>query len=62
VILTASPAPLPVMEIAARAGSSPYPYRVLHGARLTQLLAAARPFTDQESEPSPAPPADMLFG
>jgi spermidine synthase len=62
VILTASATPLPVLEIAARAGSSPYPYRVLHGARLTQLLAAARPFTDEESEPSPAPPADMLFG
>jgi spermidine synthase len=62
VILTASPAPLPVAEIAARAGSSPYPYRVLHGARLSQLLAAARPFTDEESEPSPIPPADLLFG
>jgi spermidine synthase len=62
VILTASPTPLPIQEIAARAGRSPFPYRVLHGARLTQLLAAARPFTDEESEPSPAPPADLLFG
>jgi spermidine synthase len=62
VILAASSAPLPVPEIAARAGSSPYPYRVLHDARLAQLLAAARPFTDDESEASPAPPADLLFG
>jgi spermidine synthase len=62
VILTASAAPLPIQEIAARAGRSPFPYRVLHGARLTQLLAGARPFTDEEGEPSPLPPADLLFG
>jgi len=62
VILTASAAPLPTVEIAGRAGRSPYPYRVLHGARLDQLLASARPFTEDESEPSPVPPADLLFG
>jgi len=62
VVLTASTAPLPVAEIAALAGRAPYPYRVLHGARLTQLLAAARPFTEEECEPSPVPPGDLLFG
>ena len=42
---------------------APFPYRVLHGARLTQLLAGARPFTDQDAEASPAPPRGMLhFG
>ena len=62
VVLAASAAPLPVREIAVRAGSSPYPYRVLHGARLTQLLAGASPFTDDDSEPSPPPPTDLIFG
>ena len=45
--------PLPVTEIAAEAGRAPYPYRVLAGARLAQLLAGAAPFTDAEAEESP---------
>src|SRR5215211_6426941 len=45
VILVGSPAAaLPMTEIADRTGRSPYPYRVLHGARLDQLLAGAAPF------------------
>ena len=55
VILVGSGAPLAGGEIAAAAGRAPYPYRVLAGARLTQLLAGAAPFTDQEAEESPAP-------
>jgi len=62
VVMSASTAPLPVADIAARAGRSPFPYRVLHGARLTQLLAGASPFTPEDSAWSPAPPADLLFG
>lgn len=62
VVLTASAAPLPVGEIAERAGRSPYPYRVLHDARLAQLVAGGVPFTDDDSAWSPAPPADLLFG
>lgn len=62
VVITASRAPLPVTDIAARSGTSPYPYRVLHGARLTQLVAGAAPFTAEDSAWSPAPPADLLFG
>lgn len=61
VILAASAQPLPLTEIAAEAGRAPYPYRVLTGARLTQLRAGAQPFTDAESEESPAPPAGMAF-
>ena len=63
VILVGSAVALPVADIAARSGRAPFPYRVLHGARLTQLLAGARPFTDQDAEASPAPPRGMLhFG
>jgi spermidine synthase len=41
VILAASALPLPVLDYAQRAGSGPYPYRVLTGSRLTQLVAGA---------------------
>lgn len=63
VIMAASGHALPVAEIAAEAGRAPYPYRVLTGARLTQLLAGVAPFTDAEAEESPAPPAGLAhFG
>jgi hypothetical protein len=56
VILVGSGRRLPTDQIAAAAGRVLYPYRVLAGARLTQLLAGAAPFTDAESEQSPLPP------
>ncbi len=62
VVLAAADVVLPVEEIARRSGAAPYPYRVLHGARLDQLVAGAAPFTDEDGAPSPAPPADLLFG
>ena len=62
VVLAASARPLPLEEIARRAGSAPYPYRVLHGPRLDQLQAGAEPFTEVDSAPSPAPPVDLIFG
>ena len=61
VVLVGSAQPLPIDTIAAEAGRAPYPYRVVTGARLAQLLAGATPFTDAESEESPAPPAGMAF-
>lgn len=62
VVIAAADAALPVDDIARRAGGGPYPYRVLHGERLTQLVAGARAFTVSDSAPSPAPPTDLLFG
>ena len=59
VILVGSGRPLATDEIAAAAGRVLYPYRVLAGARLTQLLAGAAPFTDREAEESPLPPHGM---
>jgi spermidine synthase len=56
VILVGSGRPLATEEIAARAGRVLYPYRVLAGDRLTQLLAGATPFTDADAEESPRPP------
>ena len=34
---------------------SPFPYRVLRGARLSQLLADSVPFSDADAEESPEP-------
>ncbi|WP_375424735.1 spermidine synthase [uncultured Friedmanniella sp.] len=62
VVLVGSDRPLPLEEIARRAGSAPYPYRVLHGPRLDQLQAGASPFTEADRASSPAPPQDLLFG
>lgn len=56
VIVAASDGPLPTADYARRAGSSAYPYRVLHGARLDQLVAGAHPFTDDDRADSPLPP------
>ena len=47
--------PLPYAAIAQRAGQSPFPYRVLHGARLRQLLVESLPFNDEDAEESPEP-------
>ena len=64
VVLVASDRPLDAgtwAALADRAGRPPFPYRVLHGARLEQLVGSARPYTDADAEPSPPPPSE-LFG
>ena len=61
VLLVGSGRPLATEAIAAAAGHQLYPYRVLSGARLIQLLAGAAPFTDQEAEESPLPPHGMSY-
>ena len=61
VILVGSDRQLPTDQIAAAAGRVLYPYRVLFGARLTQLLADATPFTDREAEESPLPPRGRTY-
>jgi spermidine synthase len=55
VIIAGGATPLPDAAIAERAGGPPYPYRVLHGARLRQLLADSVPFSDEDAEESPDP-------
>ncbi|MGI3781468.1 MAG: spermidine synthase [Janthinobacterium lividum] len=62
-VLLATDRPLGVAAwgtFADRAGRPPFPYRVQHGARLDQLVGGARPYTDEDAEPSPAPPMDLL--
>ena len=55
VIIVGGSTPLPYAAIAQRTGQSPFPYRVLRGARLRQLLAASLPFNDEDAEESPEP-------
>jgi hypothetical protein len=55
VIIAGCATPLPYAAIAERAGRPPFPYRVLHGARLRQLLADSVPFSDEDAEESPEP-------
>jgi spermidine synthase len=59
VIIVGGAAPLPHAAIAERAGRSPFPYRVLRGARLSQLLADSVPFSDKDAEESPEPGSAM---
>lgn len=61
VVLEASRAPLPVDQLARQAGAAPFPYRVVAGAALDTLIGGAAPFTDDDSDTSPAPPA-RTFG
>jgi hypothetical protein len=59
VIIVGGATPLPYAAIAERAGRSPFPYRVLRGARLSQLLADSVPFSDEDAEESPEPGSAM---
>jgi hypothetical protein len=59
VIIVGAATPLPYADIARRVGSSPFPYRVLRGTRLRQLLADSMAFTDADAEESPEPGRDL---
>lgn len=56
VLVLGSARPLPTLELARRAGSGAYPYRIVHGPRLLQLLGNGAPFTDRDAQMSPEPP------
>jgi hypothetical protein len=55
VIIAGGGTALPYSAIAERAGQSPFPYRVLRGARLNQLLSDSKPFSMEDAEESPDP-------
>lgn len=59
VIIVGAATPLPYADIAQRVGRPPFPYRVLRGARLKQLLADSVAFTDADGEESPEPGGDL---
>jgi spermidine synthase len=55
-VLVASPGPLPLDVLTRLAAADPMPGRVLHGGELTRFAAGAKPVTDANARPSPAPP------
>jgi len=59
VIIVGAATTLPYADIAQRVGRAPFPYRVLRGARLSQLLADSVAFTDADAEESPEPGRDL---
>lgn len=61
VLVAASPVPLPIEALARRAASSPFPYRVLPYPEVVSAFAAKVPFTDADSQRSPAPPGGATF-
>jgi hypothetical protein len=60
VIIAGGATPLPYASIADQAGRPPFPYRVLHGGRLRQMLADATPFSNDDAEQSPEPGRNLL--
>jgi spermidine synthase len=61
-VLVASPEPIPAETLTRLTAGDPMPGRVLHDADLTRFAAGARPVTDADASPSPAPPADAFAG
>jgi spermidine synthase len=59
-VLVASPRPLPVDRLTRLAAADPMPGRVLHGDSLTRFAAGAKPVTDENASPSPAPPDEAF--
>jgi hypothetical protein len=59
-VLVASPAALPVDRLTRLAAGDPMPGRVLYEAELTRFAAGAKPVTDSNASPSPAPPAEAF--
>nr|WP_239579294.1 fused MFS/spermidine synthase [Microlunatus panaciterrae] len=44
-----------------KAASSAFPYRIVRGEHLDQLVGSAAPFTETDSSPSPEPPSGLGF-
>lgn len=60
-LVVASRGAIPWESLARRAASSPLPYRVLPYREVVDRFAGGTPFTDADSERSPAPPGGATF-
>jgi spermidine synthase len=56
VVVAAGGQPLPELAVARAAAAAAFPRRMRTGAELVRLIGGARPFTDQDTSRSPAPP------
>jgi SAM-dependent methyltransferase len=59
-VAVASDAPLPLAALTRRCAADPMPSRVVAGEELVRFAGHARPVTDAEAQPSPAPPPDVF--
>jgi hypothetical protein len=59
-VLAATQGELPLAGLARRAAGDPFPGRLVHGADLARFAAGAKPVTDAEAQPSPAPPPGVF--
>lgn len=59
VLVVGAKAPLPLTVLTRSAAQSAFPYRVVHGARLSQLIGGGLPFTEADAEMSPDPPGGL---
>ncbi len=61
-VLAAARHELPVAGLTRRAAGDPFPGRLVHGAALNRFTAGAKPVTDAQAQPSPAPPPGVFAG
>ena len=59
-VLVASPQPFPVDALTRQTAGDPMPGRMLHDEALKRFTGGAKPVTDADASPSPAPPADAF--
>jgi hypothetical protein len=59
-VLAAAHRPLPTPALERLAAGDPFPGKLLYGDELDRFVAGAKPITDAEPKPSPAPPAGVL--
>lgn len=59
-VLAASQGRLPLDGLTRRAAGDPFPGRLVHGADLDRFAAGAKPVTDAQAQPSPAPPPSVF--
>jgi spermidine synthase len=59
-VLVASRGELPVAGLTRRVAADPFPARLVEGAELDQFTGGARPISDRNAQPSPAPPPDVF--
>jgi spermidine synthase len=59
-VLAGSRGPLPVDRLGRLAAGDPFPGRLVYGGDLDRFVAGAKPITDADAQPSPAPPSDVI--
>lgn len=61
VVVAGSNGPLHLREVTRRCAGAPFPFRVVHGQPLEAMLSGVRPFSDDDTEPSPGPPGGATW-